>query len=147
MSATILGAQALSGIGVLTSASQTPPNLSAREGSSVAIADEQAATQSKEEASGVSGKWQFAFETGGGDKREESATFQQDGAKVTGKFANADVQGTFKDGDLDLSFPFTSEAAGSSGTLKIKGKLAEDTLKGTWDFEEYSGTFTATRVK
>ena len=34
-----------------------------------------------------------------------------------------------------------------SGTLKIKGKLAEDALKGTWDFEEFSGSFSATRVK
>jgi len=83
----------------------------------------------------------------GGDKREETASFQQDGTKVTGKFANADVQGTFKDGELDLSFPFTSEGGRMSGTLKIKGKLAEDALKGTWDFEEFSGTFTATRVK
>ena len=148
MSATILGSQAFSGIGVLMSNtfSQTPPNLSAREDSAVAMAHEQATSQTKE-APGVSGKWQFVFETGGGDKREESAEFQQDGAKVTGKFANADVQGTFKDAELDLNFPFKSEAAGASGTLKIKGKLAEDTLKGTWDFEEYSGTFTATRGK
>jgi hypothetical protein len=148
MSATILGAQAFSGIGVLTGTfAQTPPNLSTHEGSRAAIAYEQTAAQTKEEALAVSGKWQFVFETGGGDKREETATFQQDGTKVTGKFANADVQGAFRDGELDLSFPFTSEGGRMSGTLKIKGKLAEDALKGTWDFEEFSGTFTATRVK
>ena len=149
MSATILGAQAFSGIGVLTGTTfaQTAPNLSAREGSSAAITYKQTAAQTKEEAPSVSGKWQFVFDTESGDKREEAASFQQDGTKVTGKFVNADVQGTFKDGELDLSFPVTSEGGRMSGTLKIKGKLAEDALKGTWDFEEFSGSFSATRVK
>ena len=66
MSATILGAQAFSGIGALTGTpfAQTPPNLSAHGGSSAVIAYEQTAAQTKEEAPSVSGKWQFVFETG-----------------------------------------------------------------------------------
>jgi hypothetical protein len=97
-------------------------------------------------AADISGKWHFVFNTEGGE-REESPTFQQEGDRVTGKWGKADVQGTFKDGQLDLSFPFTSEEAGTSGTLKVKGNLDGDTLKGTWEFDTYSGTFTATRVK
>jgi hypothetical protein len=93
----------------------------------------------------VSGKWHFVLQTEGGE-REREATFQQDGKKVTGKWADADVQGSFDDGKLDLEFPMTSEEAGK-GTLKIKGQLAEDSLTGTWEFQEYSGTFKATRAQ
>jgi hypothetical protein len=94
---------------------------------------------------GVSGKWHFVLQTEGGD-REREATFQQDGKTVTGKWADADVQGTFDDGKLDLEFAVISEEAGK-GTLKIKGQLAEDSLTGTWEFQEYSGTFKATRAQ
>ena len=93
----------------------------------------------------VSGKWHFVLETEGGD-RDREATFQQDGNKVTGKWADADVQGTFDDGKLDLEFPMTSEEVGQ-GTLKIKGQLVQDSLTGTWEFQSYSGTFKATREK
>ena len=93
----------------------------------------------------ISGKWHFVLQTEGGE-REREATFQQDGKKVTGKWADADVQGSFDDGKLDLEFPMTSEEAGK-GTLKIKGQLAQDSLTGTWEFQEYSGTFKATRAQ
>ncbi|MFL6352226.1 MAG: hypothetical protein ACJ74Z_10300 [Bryobacteraceae bacterium] len=91
----------------------------------------------------ISGKWHFVLQTEGGE-REKEATFQQAGDKVTGKWDDADVQGTFDDGKLDLEFPVTSEEAGK-GTLKLKGQVAEDSLTGTWEFESYSGTFKATR--
>jgi hypothetical protein len=91
----------------------------------------------------ISGKWHFVLQTEGGD-REREATFQQTGNKVTGKWDDADVQGTFEDGKLDLEFPVTSEEAGK-GTLILKGQAAEDSLTGTWEFQSYSGTFKATR--
>jgi hypothetical protein len=91
----------------------------------------------------ISGKWHFVLQTQGGD-REREATFQQAGNKVTGKWDDADVQGTFEDGKLDLEFPVTSEEAGK-GTLILKGQAAEDSLTGTWEFQSYSGTFKATR--
>lgn len=93
----------------------------------------------------ISGKWHFVLETEGGDQERE-ATFQQDGKKVTGKWADADVQGTFEDGKLNLEFPMTTEEVGK-GTLTIKGQLAEDSLTGTWEFQSYSGTFKATRAQ
>ena len=95
--------------------------------------------------SDISGNWHFVLQTEGGE-REREATFQQDGKKVTGKWADADVQGTFEDGKLNLEFPMTSEEAGK-GTLTIKGQLAEDSLTGTWEFQTYSGTFKATRAQ
>jgi hypothetical protein len=91
----------------------------------------------------ISGKWHFVLQTEGGD-REKEATFQQAGSKVTGKWDDADVQGTFDDGKLDLEFPVASEEVGK-GMLKLKGQAAEDSLTGTWEFQSYSGTFKATR--
>ncbi len=93
----------------------------------------------------ISGKWHFVLQTEGGD-REREATFQQEGTKVTGKWADADVRGTIENGKLDLAFPMTTEEVGE-GTLKIKGQLAEDSLTGTWEFQSYSGTFKATRAQ
>jgi hypothetical protein len=97
-------------------------------------------------ASGISGKWHFVFQTEGGE-RESTATFQQDGEKVTGKWGKADVQGTFADSKLDLAFPYTSEEGGMTGTLKIQGKLDGEKLVGNWEFEEYNGSFEAARAQ
>jgi len=93
----------------------------------------------------ITGKWSFLLNTDGGD-RTAPATFQLDGQKVTGKWgdANADVAGTFADGKLDLAFPYNSDEVGP-GTMKIKGTLEADAINGTWEFQDYNGTFKATR--
>jgi len=96
-------------------------------------------------AATVAGKWHFVLNTEGGD-REIDSEFKQDGDQVTGKWGSGDVKGTFTDGKLNLEFPFTSDEAGP-GTMKIKGTLAADALTGDWGFNEYSGSFKATRVK
>ena len=95
-------------------------------------------------SSDITGKWHFVFQTEGGD-RENEADFKLQGDQVTGKWNSTDVKGTFKDGDLNLAFPYTSDEAGMTATLKLKGKLADDKLSGTWEYSEYSGSFTATR--
>jgi hypothetical protein len=96
-------------------------------------------------ADDVSGAWAFVLNTDGGD-RNMNATFKVNGKAVTGTWAEkTEVQGTFADGALELSFPFDSPEAGS-GTLAIKAKLASDELSGTWSFQQYSGTLKATRV-
>ena len=92
-------------------------------------------------ASDLNGAWHFVLDTPGGD-RTFDATFTVDGEQVTGKLADSDVKGTFKDGVMDLSFPFNSAEAGS-GTLNMKGTLKEGSLTGNWDFAGYSGTFKA----
>jgi hypothetical protein len=93
----------------------------------------------------ISGRWHFVLNTDGGD-REAAADFTLDGQKVTGKWgdAHADVAGTFKDGKLDLSFPYNSDEAGQ-GTLSLKGQLEGETISGTWSFQDYSGNFKASR--
>ncbi len=93
----------------------------------------------------LTGKWTFVFDTEGGD-RTYQADLQQDGEKVSGKWANkAAVKGTFLKDKLSLEFPTDSDEVGP-GTLKIDGELT-DVLKGSWSFQSYSGTFTATREK
>jgi hypothetical protein len=91
----------------------------------------------------LTGKWHFVLETDDGERIFEP-TFHLEGDQVTGKWGESDVKGTFANEQLDLEFPANSEEVGP-GTLKIKGKLAEGALSGTWAFQEYSGTFKATR--
>jgi len=65
---------------------------------------------------------------------------------VTGKFGTTDVAGIYKEGQLDLNFPFTSDEAGVTADMKITGKLDEAAaINGSWDFSAYNGTFKATR--
>jgi hypothetical protein len=96
-------------------------------------------------AGDVSGKWHFVFDTEGGP-RNFDADFKVDGKTVTGTWdGKPDVKGTYQDGKLDLEFHVVSEEAGP-GTLKLSGKASE-TITGNWSFENYSGSFTATRPK
>ena len=97
-------------------------------------------------AAEIDGKWEVALETAGGP-RAAVANFKVDGEKVSGTWDTTEVQGTFKDGALNLSFPFTSAEGGMSATLTIKGQLEGDAITGTWVFGEYNGAFKATRPK
>jgi len=108
----------------------------------------QQAAPTTQTAGGIDGKWHFVLDTPGGD-REMDAEFAVDGdGKVTGKFADATVAGTYKDGQMDLEFSMTSEESGETAPLKLTGKLDEtNTLSGDWAFSEYNGTFKATRPK
>ena len=94
-------------------------------------------------ADDLSGSWRFVFQTDGGE-READASLKVDGGQVTGKFADADVKGTYKDGAIQLAFPLNSPDAGP-GTLSIKGSLVSGALSGAWEFAGYSGTFIAKR--
>lgn len=93
---------------------------------------------------GVAGKWAFTLDTEGG-ARMADADFQVDGDKVTGKWGESTVKGTFADGKLDLAFPMESPEAGFSATMKITGKLDGADLVGTWEFGQYSGSYRAKR--
>ncbi|MDQ2711169.1 MAG: hypothetical protein M3Y24_02855 [Acidobacteriota bacterium] len=103
-------------------------------------------SQATAESSDIIGNWHFTYKTDGGD-REMDATFKVDGDQVTGKYGTADVKGTYKDGDLNLAFPFDSEEANMKATLKMKGKMKDGKLVGTWEFADYNGDFTALRAK
>lgn len=95
----------------------------------------------------ITGKWTFVFETQDGT-RQFAADLKLEGDKVSGKFADkADVKGTFKDQKIDLAFPFESEEANMTDTLRLTGKLEKEALAGDWTFAQYSGTYEASKMK
>jgi hypothetical protein len=97
---------------------------------------------------GIVGKWHFVLETPGGDRDADADLAVDQDGKVTGKFGASDVAGTYKDGKLELDFPFTSDELGETAELKFSGKLDDTSaLTGTWEFISYNGTFKATRLK
>jgi hypothetical protein len=98
--------------------------------------------------SGINGKWHFVMETPGGDRESDAQFTVAPDGKVTGTWGKTEVAGTYKDGNLDLSFTMTSDESGQTAELKIIGKL-DDTgaLIGTWEFTSYGGQFKATRPK
>jgi hypothetical protein len=93
---------------------------------------------------GIAGKWSFVLRTTD-ISVDFAAELQADGEKVTGTFGEASVEGTFKEGNLALSFPFLSPETGVTDTLNIMGRLEREALNGEWSWGEYSGTFDATR--
>ncbi len=95
-------------------------------------------------AADLTGQWHFVLDTPGGD-RPSDADFKVDDGKVTGKYGKSDAAGTFADGKMDLAFPIETDEAGA-GTLKLNGTLDGDTITGNWSFNEYNGTFKATRA-
>ena len=103
-------------------------------------------TPSAASAADISGPWNWVSHTEGGE-RPTTPTFQQNGEAISGKWDGADVKGTFIGDKLSLSFPFTSQEGGISGTLELTGKLENDVLTGNWAFAGYGGTFRATRKK
>jgi len=96
-------------------------------------------------AADVGGVWVFVMETPGGERRA-NVVMNLDGEKVSGTWDTQQLQGTFKQGRLELSFPFTSGEAELRTTLTVSGTLEDDALAGTWSFGEYGGSFTATRT-
>ncbi|HVO97829.1 MAG TPA: hypothetical protein VMT15_07170 [Bryobacteraceae bacterium] len=102
----------------------------------------------KAQDAGINGKWHFVMDTEGGN-REMNAEFAVDGdGKVTGKFGDTAIAGTFRDGKLDLSFPMTAHETGEMSSLRLTGKLdGASSLTGNWEFSQYGGTFKATRQK
>jgi hypothetical protein len=92
----------------------------------------------------ITGIWHFVLDTEGGD-RTMDLTFKQNGDKIMAATKDGDHEVKYADGKFDLEFPMTSDEVGP-GTLKLKGQLAEGVLSGNWSFQDYSGTFKATRA-
>ena len=92
----------------------------------------------------ISGKWHFVVDTEDGG-RSFDLVFKQDGEKITFQTKDGSQHnGTFSDGKLSLEFPTEDEQAGS-GLVKMKGAMVDGAFNGTWEFQDYSGTFKATK--
>jgi hypothetical protein len=85
-----------------------------------------------------SGTWKWSV-TRNGQTRETVLHLKMEGDKLTGGIPGRDGQetkideGTFKDGEV--SFDVTRERNGQKTTMKYKGKVTGDTIKGTISFE------------
>jgi beta-galactosidase len=98
------------------------------------------------QAGGPAGAWKFVLNTPVGT-REVAVVLEQNGDAVGGTWdKSAPVKGTFAGGKVELAFPIETQEAGK-GTIRISGALDGGSLTGKWAFEEYGGTFQATRVK
>ena len=102
-------------------------------------------SHAREGKAGIAGKWHFVLDTEGGD-RAFDLTFKQDGDRITTTTKDGEHEVKYADGKFNLEFPTSDEQAGD-GILKLKGQLADGALSGDWAFQEYSGTFKATKVQ
>ena len=91
-------------------------------------------------AAELDGNWFFTLDTEGG-VREISATLKLEGEKVTGKWDEFDVQGTFSGRNLDLDFTIDVDEVQTEGNLRIAGKLEKGKLVGSLEFDQYAGPF------
>jgi hypothetical protein len=84
----------------------------------------------------VNGTWAWSFTGQNGQTFEQKAKLKQEGDKVTGVITGRNNQETeIKDGKLssdgELTFNVTRERQGQTVTMKYKGKVEGDTIKGT----------------
>jgi hypothetical protein len=103
--------------------------------------------------SNPTGTWKYTTEIGG-QSREITIKLKLDGGKLTGTVSAGDTEtkiedGKFKDGEV--SFKVVREAGGNTITLKYKGKVMGDTIKGKRELERDGQTntreFVAKRAK
>jgi len=118
--------------------------LSLAAGTAFALCLLTAAVGLKAQNAGIAGKWLFAL-TMEQYFAEYAADLQTDGERVTGTFAGQKVDGTFKNGELVLSFPFHPPEAPDAADLVITAHLKDGALSGSFTFSEYAGSVEAKR--
>ncbi|MCY4535040.1 MAG: hypothetical protein OXB91_06730 [Bryobacterales bacterium] len=96
-------------------------------------------------AESVAGKWNLVWDTEGGVRRTVWEV-EQDGDEVLVTTDGHKLEGTFKDGRLELSGKFHSSEAGYSAELKVEGTLENGQLKGRGSWDAYGMTFSGERA-
>jgi len=103
------------------------------------------AQESKPDKVDVSGTWALQIDLGG-TTGTPTATFKQDGEKLTGTdssqvIGEQQLTGTIKGSDIE--FGFTASFEGNAVKVTYTGKVEKDMMKGTVAFGDLgSGTFT-----
>lgn len=97
----------------------------------------------------VTGAWALEVTTGSGSGAP-TATFTQDGEKLTGQyvgqFGEGPLTGTIKGNAITFSVTLTVQ--GNSATVVYTGTVDADTMKGTVQFGDFGeGTFTGKKKK
>jgi hypothetical protein len=98
-------------------------------------------------AADVTGNWNASVETDAGSGTPKFV-FKQSGETLTGSYAGqlgeAPITGTVKGDDIEFSFKVSPQ--GDAVTIKYKGKISGNQIKGTCDLGGLgSGTFTASK--
>jgi hypothetical protein len=95
-------------------------------------------------AESIEGTWDFTYQTPDGARRA-TCDIELDGDKLTilqpglGK-----LTGIYQDQKFAVVLEnYYSPELGFSADIKLEGKLSEGKLSGKWEFETYSGTFSA----
>jgi hypothetical protein len=89
------------------------------------------------------GAWKWTV-TRGDQKQERTLKLKLEGDKLTGAYVGRDGKdtpiedATFKDGEV--AFKVTRERDGNKFTVKYKGKVEGDTIKGKTEFERNGET-------
>jgi hypothetical protein len=98
-------------------------------------------------AADLNGRWNFSWQTPGGERRS-TLTFTQSFEKVQARFPDAKepVTGTFRDGKLSLAGSVYSSEAGDAAEFHLEGTLADGELKGTAAWGEHQMTFAAKKA-
>lgn len=97
-------------------------------------------------AESVAGKWNLVWDTEGGI-RNTVWEVKQDGDAVSVTTGGQGLEGTFKDGRLELTGKFYSSEAGYSAELKVEGMLENGRLKGRGSWDAYAMTFSGERAQ
>ena len=96
----------------------------------------------------LNGKWNFVWQTPGGERRS-TLTFKQNSENVEVYFPDAKepIAGSFKDGKLSVSGRLFSSEAGEAAEFRMEGTLSDGELKGHGGWGEHQLTFTARKAE
>jgi hypothetical protein len=97
-------------------------------------------------AADLAGAWLFRFDTEGG-QRDMSVTLTQKNEAVTADFGGQKLEGTFRDGKLQLSGKYTPAEAGQEGQFEITAVLKGQELNGEGKWESHQFTLVAKRAE
>ena len=97
-------------------------------------------------AESVAGKWNLVWDTQGG-VRHQVWDISQDGEAVSVKTDGQKIEGTFRDGRLEVSGKIHAARAGYSADLKVEGTLVNGQLKGKGSWGGYLMSFVGHRDK
>lgn len=97
-------------------------------------------------AESIAGKWNLVWDTQGG-VRHQVWDISQDGEAVSVETDGQKLEGTFKDGRIELSGKIHAARAGYSAELKAEGALVNGQLKGKGSWGGYVMSFVGERDK
>lgn len=99
-------------------------------------------------AAALGGKWNFVWNTEGGERRSTlTLTVAEDAVKVAFPGAKAPLQGRIEGDKLTISGKLFSAEAGEEGDFRLTGKVSGESIGGEASWNEHRMTFKANRAK